>query len=122
MANAKHPRGTKLIVVSRDGLAEGNREDFRGMLDAGYDFKIFKALGDLQANNRWRAYVSHSVDGWGRPCSECWICQRRSSVPGYAKLKILLLLNRTAAKYILIPPQIFSFCSEYSDITVFWGF
>ena len=66
VADAKHPRGTKLIVVSRDGLAEGNREDFRGMLDAGYDFKIFKALGDLQANNRWGAYVSHSVDGWGR--------------------------------------------------------
>ena len=39
------------IVITRDGLAQGKREDIKDLFDAGCLFQIYKTLEDLQAKN-----------------------------------------------------------------------
>ena len=39
------------IVITRDGLAQGKREDIKDLFDAGCLFQIYKTLEDLQTKN-----------------------------------------------------------------------
>ena len=55
------------IHVSRDGVAQGGREDLKDLFDAGCGFRIFKTHEDLQAYS-WRAslYFDHEDEDWSR--------------------------------------------------------
>ena len=44
------------IAVTRDGLAQGKREDIQHIWDTGCWFRIYKTLEDLQAAN-WEAFL-----------------------------------------------------------------
>ena len=52
LAKAIRPGILGCINVTRDGLAQGKREDIKHLFDAGCSFRIFKTLEDLQADNR----------------------------------------------------------------------
>ena len=67
LAKAIRPGILDRICVTRDGLAQGKREDIKDLFDAGCCFRIFKTLDDLQADN-WRAslFVDQEDDDWSR--------------------------------------------------------
>ena len=56
------PRIMDSIIVTRDGLAQGKREDIKHLFDAGCRFLIFKTLEDLQARNWQASLVFVEVD------------------------------------------------------------
>ena len=51
LAKAIRPGILGDIYVTRDGLAQGKREDIRVLFDAVFLFQIFKTLEDLQEHN-----------------------------------------------------------------------
>jgi len=57
-----------VISVTRDGLAQGKREDFKVLFDAGCLFRIFKTLEDLQEDNWQQAslFVDQVDDNWSQ--------------------------------------------------------
>ena len=57
LAKAIRPGILGSICVTRDGLAQGEREDIKDLFDAGCLFRIFKTLEDLQAGNRQASLV-----------------------------------------------------------------
>ena len=63
LAKAIHP-GIHLesIRVSREGLAQGKKEDIKQIWDSGCWFRIFKTLEDLQARNWQASLVFVEVD------------------------------------------------------------
>ena len=56
LAKAIRPGILRIIYVTRDGLAQGKREDIKHLFDAGCGFRIYKTLEDLQAAN-WEAFL-----------------------------------------------------------------
>ena len=79
LAKAIRPGVLSSIWVSRDGLAQGKRDDIKDLFDAVYEFWIFKTLEDLQAGN-WQQ-ASYLFDQTiGARWSGCWTCLSRSSV------------------------------------------
>ena len=54
LAKAIRPGILRGINVTKDGLAQGKRDDIKPLFDAGCRFRIYKTLEDLQAGN-WRA-------------------------------------------------------------------
>ena len=54
LAKAIRPGILRGINVTKDGLAQGKRDDIKHLFDAGCRFRIYKTLEDLQAGN-WRA-------------------------------------------------------------------
>ena len=67
LAKAIRPGSVRSIYVTRDGLAQGKREDIKHLFDAACCFRIFKTLDDLQADN-WRAslFFDQVDDNWSR--------------------------------------------------------
>ena len=56
LAKAIRPGILDSISVTRDGLAQGKREDIKHIWDTGCWFRIYKTLEDLQAAN-WEAFL-----------------------------------------------------------------
>ena len=55
------------IFVTRDGLAQGQRDHIKDLFDAGCCFQIFKTLEDLQADNLAASlFVSQVNNNWSR--------------------------------------------------------
>ena len=52
------------ILVTRDGLAQGKREDIKHLFDAACEFEIFKTLEDLNAGNTQRLFVDNEHENW----------------------------------------------------------
>ena len=53
-----------VIDVTRDGLAQGKREDIKVLFDAGCLFRIFKTLEDLQEDNWQQASLFFKDNEW----------------------------------------------------------
>ena len=52
------------ILVTRDGLAQGKREDIKHLFDAACEFEIFKTIEDLNAGNTQRLFVDNEHENW----------------------------------------------------------
>ena len=52
------------ILVNRDGLAQGKREDIKHLFDAACEFEIFKTIEDLNAGNTQRLFVDNEHENW----------------------------------------------------------
>ena len=63
LAKAIRPGVLSSIWVSRDGLAQGKRDDIKDLFDAVYEFWIFKTLEDLQAGNWQQASLFFGQEG-----------------------------------------------------------
>ena len=62
LAKAIRPGILRDMSVTRDGLAQGKRDDIKDLFDAVYRFRIFKTLEDLQALNWRTSLVFDQVD------------------------------------------------------------
>ena len=78
LAKAIRPGILVNICDTRDGLAQGGREDLKDLFDAGCGFRIFKTIEDLRTTGGllWSSVKRFTFGaGW----SGCWTCLSRSS-------------------------------------------
>ena len=70
LGRAIRPRILTRILVTKDGLAQGKRQDIKQLFDAGCRFQIFKKLEDLQARNKEASLiigpVNNDLSRWER--------------------------------------------------------
>ena len=67
LAKAIRPGIPRGINVTKDGLAQGKRDDIKHLFDAVRWFQIFKTLEDLQADNLAASlFVSQVNNNWSR--------------------------------------------------------
>ena len=67
LAEAIRPGILDNIRVTRDGLAQGKRDDIKHLFDAVRWFRIFKTLEDLQADNcEASLFIDQEKDNWSR--------------------------------------------------------
>jgi len=68
LAKAIRPRILRGIYVTKDGLAQGKRDDIKHLFDAGCMFRIFKTLEDLQAGNEEQAslFFDQEFNNWSQ--------------------------------------------------------
>ena len=67
LAKAIRPGFPRGIFVTRDGLAQGKREDIKHIWDSGCSFLIYQTFEDLQAVNWQASLVLRKVNNdWSR--------------------------------------------------------
>ena len=64
LAKAIRPGMLGSIHVTRDGVAQGGRDDIKHLFDAGCWFQIFKTLEDLQEDNWQQASLFFKDNEW----------------------------------------------------------